>query len=111
MKNNDLVEALIDELSKQEAIDYAKDEYIATTAEGDNDNGDDIWEKEHNKVAKTFADRIKLRHKGNENKIEERIDDHNYILYKQRADKAPLYIKDYSTETENKDEAMLFFFF
>lgn len=108
MKNNGLVEALISELSKQEAIDYRKDKYIATTAEGDNDNGDDIWEKEHNKMAKTFADRIKLRHKGNENKIEERIDDYNYILYKQRADKAPLYVKDYSTETENKDEAMLF---
>ena len=42
-----------------------------------------------------------------ENKLVERIDNYQYLIYKQRADKAPLYVKDYSTETDNEDEAIL----
>lgn len=50
-----------------------------------------------------------------ENKIEESIKvtegnlyNYEYIIYRQRATKAPLYVKDYSTETENISEAVAF---
>ena len=33
---------------------------------------------------------------------------YEYIIYRQRATKAPLYVKDYSTETENISEAVAF---
>ena len=50
-----------------------------------------------------------------ENKIEEskmvtesNLYNYEYIIYRQRATKAPLYVKDYSTETENISEAVAF---
>ena len=38
----------------------------------------------------------------------EKINDYEYVIYRQRLTKSPIYVKDYSTETENKDEAITF---
>ena len=43
-----------------------------------------------------------------ENKKVEETKDYDYVLYRQRLTKSPIYVKDYSTETENKDEAITF---
>ena len=43
-----------------------------------------------------------------ESKKVEKINDYEYVIYRQRLTKSPIYVKDYSTETENKDEAITF---
>ena len=41
-------------------------------------------------------------------KIEERINNYDYIIYRPRLTKSPIYVKNYSTETEDKNEAITF---
>lgn len=41
-------------------------------------------------------------------KIEERINNYDYIIYRPRLIKSPIYVKNYSTETEDKNEAITF---
>ena len=41
-------------------------------------------------------------------KIEERINHYDYIIYRPRLTKSPIYVKNYSTETEDKNEAITF---
>lgn len=41
-------------------------------------------------------------------KKEARINNYDYIIYRPRLTKSPVYVKDYSTETENKNEAITF---
>ena len=41
-------------------------------------------------------------------KKEEKLNDYTYVIYRQRLVKAPVYVKDYSTETEDINEAITF---
>ena len=41
-------------------------------------------------------------------KIEERINNYDYIIYRPRLTKSPIYVKNYSTETEDKNKAITF---
>lgn len=54
------------------------------------------------------GENLKIEEVDTTTKKEERINNYDYIIYRPRLTKSPIYVKDYSTETEDKNEAITF---